>query len=144
MRGEINVSSELGKGSKFSVVLPFIQIIEQENTPANIETEEQFPHFENSAVLIVEDNKVNQLLLEHMLRKSGIIADIAVNGSNALELVKKKKYDLMFLDIQMPVMDGYENIHQLRNVMNISNPMLAMTAYALPGEVRKYYSSATS
>jgi signal transduction histidine kinase/CheY-like chemotaxis protein len=137
MHGNINVSSELGKGSKFNVVLPFIKIVEQENVPANIETQEQFPHFENSSVLIVEDNKVNQLLLEHMLKKSGIIADIAVNGSNALELVKKKKYDLIFLDIQMPVMDGYETIHQLRNVMDISVPVLAMTAYALPGEEEK-------
>jgi signal transduction histidine kinase/CheY-like chemotaxis protein len=141
MKGEISVSSELGKGSKFNIILPFIKMSEQENIPVNIEIQEQIPHFENSSVLIVEDNKVNQLLLEHMLRKSGIIADIATNGSNAIELVKKKNYDLILLDIQMPVMDGYETIHQLRNVLNLSVPVLAMTAYALPGEEEKCLNS---
>lgn len=139
MHGSITLSSEPGKGSVFSVILPFSKVAEIESiVTEQDEFQETGNHLKyDAAVLVVEDNKVNQLLLRHTLEQWGISVSMALNGSEALELVDEKKFDLVLLDIQMPVMDGYETIRRMRSEIKMSTPVIAMTAYAMPGEKEK-------
>jgi PAS domain S-box-containing protein len=89
-------------------------------------------------VLVVEDNATNQLVAQTMLEKLGFRAEVAANGKEALEVLKNIPYDLVLMDCQMPVMDGFEATRRIRegeagkNRINI--PIIAMTAHAMQGD----------
>jgi len=89
----------------------------------------------------VEDNAINQKVAQGLLKKFGIQADLAGNGEEALYALKSLSYDLVFMDCQMPVMDGYEASRQIRdlksNVLNRSVPIVAMTANTMQGDREK-------
>jgi CheY-like chemotaxis protein len=91
----------------------------------------------NVVVLIIEDNEVNQSLLAHIFRNWNLPFEIANNGLEAIEKLKVKKYDLVLMDIQMPVMDGYTTARKIRNELKSDMPIIAMTAHAMPGEKEK-------
>ncbi len=136
MGGTIFVSGEESKGSVFTVALPF----EKCNSAIVSKKKTVFkPTYFHSgvSVMVVEDNKVNQLLLKHTLAELNISTTIVSNGQEALDTVHQNAFDLILLDIQMPVMDGYATIEALRNKLNIKTPVVAMTAYAMPGEKEK-------
>jgi CheY-like chemotaxis protein len=138
MGGEITLSGKYGKGSAFRVLLPFGKK-ETFSFPENavskeIDTEN---NFQNSVVLVVEDNKVNQLLLKNILGGLKLSIDVATNGAESVAMATEKKYDLILMDIQMPVMDGYDTTGLLRKKLNVETPIVAMTAFALPGEREK-------
>ena len=85
-------------------------------------------------ILLAEDNVINQKVARGMLRNLGHVADVASNGEEVLVALKVKTYDLIFMDCQMPVMDGYEATRRVRE-MEIGQPIIiAMTANALPGD----------
>ncbi|MES9882432.1 MAG: response regulator [Sedimenticola sp.] len=92
----------------------------------------------NARVLVVEDNATNQAVARGMLLKFGIHIDLAANGEEALSALKMIPYDLIFMDCQMPVMDGYQATRQIRNpqsaVKNHALPVIAMTANAMQGD----------
>ncbi|HNU13497.1 MAG TPA: ATP-binding protein [Chitinophagaceae bacterium] len=137
MGGEISLSSESGKGSEFTVILPFEKVtipISEENTNEQLNTHFYYP---GACILVVEDNRINQLYLKHTLATFDIEVDIATNGREAIEAVTNNKYDLILLDIQMPVMDGYAAISAMRQTASFSTPVIAMTAYTMPGEREK-------
>jgi signal transduction histidine kinase/CheY-like chemotaxis protein len=134
--GNITLSSIPGSGSEFIVSIPFNKVKKPELLFREEEAD-QLVNFENAAILVVEDNKVNQLLLKHNLSQAGCLVDIVENGEEALAVLNNKVYDLILMDIQMPVMDGYETIHKLRKMMQINTPVIAMTAYAMSGEKEK-------
>ena len=93
---------------------------------------------EGKRFLVAEDNKVNQKVIENVLQKAGAVADIANNGLEAIHYLKKNiAYDVIIMDLQMPEMDGYAATKFIRNVMNLSTPIIAMTASALKGEKSK-------
>ncbi|BAI80680.1 hypothetical protein DEFDS_1212 [Deferribacter desulfuricans SSM1] len=87
-------------------------------------------------ILLVEDNKINQLFLSTLLKQKDIVVDIANNGLEAIEKVKTNNYDLIFMDIQMPQMDGYETTKKIRK-FNKSIPIIALTAAALVHDKNK-------
>lgn len=91
----------------------------------------------NKRVLVAEDNAINQMVVKHTISKLGAAADMASNGLEAIEKCKIVNYDLVLMDIQMPLMDGYEATRYIRNEMNSSVPIIAMTAFALLGEDEK-------
>lgn len=93
----------------------------------------------NKCVLVAEDNAINQMVVKHTLFKLGAVADVACNGAEAIEKIKARKYDLILMDIQMPVMDGYEATRYIRNELRSNVPIIAMTAFALYGEDEKCY-----
>lgn len=93
----------------------------------------------NKNVLVAEDNAINQMVVKHTLLKLGASADIAGDGAEAIEKFKKNKYDLILMDIQMPLMDGYEATSYIRNQLGSNVPIIAMTAFALNGEEEKCY-----
>nr|WP_321497695.1 PAS domain S-box protein [uncultured Methanolobus sp.] len=92
-------------------------------------------------ILLVEDNVVNQHVAQSMLQKLGITADVANNGLEAIEALETIPYDLVFMDIQMPEMDGMEACRHIRNknssVINHDVPIIAMTAHAMKGDKEK-------
>jgi signal transduction histidine kinase/DNA-binding response OmpR family regulator len=91
-------------------------------------------------ILLAEDNPVNQRLASHLLEKRGHSVVVAGNGREALEALKKGRFDLMFMDVQMPVMDGFEAtraIRKLEDGSGIRLPIVALTAHAMKGDREK-------
>ncbi|HOL47829.1 MAG TPA: PAS domain S-box protein [bacterium] len=92
-------------------------------------------------ILVAADNLTNQKLIGLYLKKLGEEADLAENGKQVLELLEKKEYDLIFLDIQMPIMDGVQTIKELKSNEKYKNIYtIALTAHALKGDAEKYIS----
>ena len=86
-------------------------------------------------VLLVEDNEVNRYLVRFVLEKGGLRVVTAANGREAIELARRERPDLILMDIQMPVMDGYEATLQLKADPELrAIPVVALTAYAMPHE----------
>lgn len=96
-------------------------------------------------VLMVEDNLVNQKVTSAMLKHFGIESDIAENGQEAVDMVQQKSYDIIFMDCQMPVMNGFDATREIRKqeggATSNTVPILAMTANASPDAVSECYDS---
>ncbi len=88
-------------------------------------------------ILVAEDNKTNQDVALKVLKKLGYEATLAQNGEEALEMVSEEKYDLIFMDIQMPVKDGLEATRMIRLCLNTQPVIIAMTANAIQGDKQK-------
>lgn len=92
-------------------------------------------------ILVVDDNRVNQVVAQGLLKKFGIKAHLAVNGEEAIQMLEDQSFDLVFMDCQMPVMDGYEATRYIRTpdstVLNKDIPIVAMTANAMLGDREK-------
>ena len=102
------------------------------------ETEQSIIDEGQKCILLVEDMEANRKLALIILKKSGYECDIAKNGKEALEICREKKYDLILMDCQMPVMDGYEATRHIKNMgLNKDTPIIAMTANALEGDREK-------
>nr|WP_294784633.1 response regulator [uncultured Flavobacterium sp.] len=133
--GDIEVSSKQGKGTTFSFYIPYGIAKEQLNTIPEVNIE----HFKDISniplrVLVVDDNAINQSLMKHLLSQWNITFEMASNGQEAVEYLRKKECDLVLMDLQMPQMDGYTAVQQIRELLKLDTPIIAMTAHALPGE----------
>ena len=84
--------------------------------------------------LLAEDNPINQKIAEHALKKAGGEVKIAGDGGEAIRLLERERFDLVIMDLQMPVMDGYRTTRHLRSVLGLDVPVIAMTASAIKGE----------
>ncbi|WP_344768713.1 ATP-binding protein [Pedobacter ginsengiterrae] len=136
--GDIEVSSEPEKGTAFSFYIPYNISEEQLNAAITINPE-YFKDKTNTPlrVLVVDDNAINQSLMEHLLLQWNIDFNIVFNGQEAVDQLAIKAYDLVLMDIQMPIMDGYTATQQIREVLKLDIPIVAMTAHAMAGEREK-------
>jgi CheY-like chemotaxis protein len=87
-------------------------------------------------ILVVEDNAINRKLVQTLLRKAGIEVDMVENGHQAVQTLQHERYSLVFMDVQMPEMDGFEATQQIRKMEGPRRhtPIIAMTAHAMKGD----------
>ena len=148
MGGGISVRSEPGIGSLFTISVPIGRPQNEAREPANSwpPLAEQPPEKRDFAgqglrILVVDDNTVNQKVLTRILLMVGIEADCASSGRVCLDLTAKNDYDIVFMDIQMPDMDGYETVAKLREREEKEESghlhIIACTAFSLPGDREK-------
>ncbi len=144
MNGTINVNSNYGEGTLFTVTLP--QIIHKFNKEIN-EEEIDILDFESTTdklfgdkrILIVDDNKINIKVAKKMLEGFNFTIEECYNGIECLEKVKiGNEYDLILMDIMMPLMDGVETLKKLKEKELFSIPTIALTADAIAGAENKY------
>ena len=142
--GRIGVKSKLGKGSRFYFDLIFEKGVRVEDSDDKIdEGLLAWAKTHDFKLLLVEDHKMNQLVARKTLEKNytNIDVTIADNGKIATEMLAKEKFDIILMDIQMPVMDGNEATQYIRNKMSkevAALPILAMTAHAHIAKDEKY------
>jgi signal transduction histidine kinase/CheY-like chemotaxis protein len=129
--GHIGVNSTPGTGSTFWFDIPLKEAVSAPAGPA--QPAATVPVVAGGQpVLVVEDNLVNLKVATRMLQKLGYIVETAANGAEAVESCAQKHYRLILMDLQMPVMDGFEAARQIRtNSLNTTTPILAVTARAM-------------
>ena len=150
MGGKLNLQSEEGKGSIFyfnvqlnAVENHQVKSINSETAskkePLNTETTAQESEIEikKTKILVVEDNEMNQILMDELLKQYNITADFVVNGEEAIFKVSEVEYDLIFMDINMPVLNGIDTTKFIRSSENMV-PIIALTANALEGDEKKF------
>lgn len=124
--GGIDVESRLNKGSKFSFNL---KLFKSRRKKLDLKmVGKDYHELAGLRVLVVEDNKMNQLVVTKFLEREKIAPDVADNGQHALELIRKRNYDLILMDLQMPVLDGFETSRYIRNELKLNIPIIAFTA----------------
>jgi signal transduction histidine kinase/CheY-like chemotaxis protein len=124
--GTIDVKSKINEGSTFSFVLSFLK--SNRKTESETSILELNPEIKEIKVLAVEDMPLNRMLLKIILDDFGFQRDFAENGSEAIEKLRANSYDIILMDIQMPVMGGLEATEYIRNKMNSKIPIIALTA----------------
>jgi PAS domain S-box-containing protein len=135
MGGRIEVQSEPGKGSTFCFRLPFQEGkgTEQKTLPADSPAPGRSYH-----ILVAEDDPVNQRVFFRLLEKLGHRVIVANNGGEAVEAVKKHSFDIILMDIQMPVMDGAKAVRHIRKLEKRHIPVIAVTAFSLLGDRERF------
>ncbi len=133
--GQIEVESEPGEGSVFTVTLPYKKVEEKDRLLMQPDKKINPKHKTSDlSILIVEDNRFNQVLATKIIKSFGFRSEIAGNGKIAIDLIRKNKYDVVLMDMQMPVMDGYEATQIIRTQLKSMVPIIAMTAHAISDE----------
>jgi PAS domain S-box-containing protein len=137
--GDIRVESEPGKGTEFIFEIGYSLVHVSETLPASLadKTAITAGAFPDARILVAEDNSMNQLLIKFTFQSWKMNYELADNGAKAIEWLQRDKFDLVLLDIQMPLMDGYATAQAIRKELKSEIPIIAMTAHALAGEREK-------
>lgn len=139
LNGEIKVESIFGEGSVFQITLPLKKgLVTTDLAKKELDLSMEEPL--ELSILLVEDNKTNQLLAKTRLERWKCKIDIANNGIEGVKKVQQNIYDLILMDIQMPVMDGYEASKIIKNDISkraAGIPIIAMTAYATNEDIKR-------
>ncbi len=131
MGGEgIQLSSKINQGSQFTFSLRLTPCANIAVSPISEADQQALSSLLNGNILLVEDNLINQEVALSQLKRLGLTAHVAHNGAQAVEMVKTQHYRLILMDIQMPVMDGYQAAEQIRR-FNKHTPIIALTAAAM-------------
>ncbi len=140
-KGSITVNSKENLGSVFTIVIPFTTGTKKHLLHSNLQRGKQQLKTQERPlnILLVEDNDINRLYAQSILRNWNCKSDAAENGLVAIELLKSKLYDVVLMDIQMPVMDGYEATKAIRMMQPPINavPIIALTANATKNDINK-------
>ena len=121
--GEIYLVSTLGVGSRFTVRVP-TNVLPRPTTPSPASPLK-------GRILVVDDDRINRMLLQRMVQKEGFSVDLAEDGVEAVDMVQQNVYDLVFMDCEMPNMDGWEATRKIRDAGPLP-PIVAATAYVTP------------
>lgn len=149
MDSELKVESVYGEGSKFSFELwqkienaePLGDYREAIAKPQSSEAYRESFRAPDARILVVDDTKMNLLVVENLLKKTGIKIDTAINGPDSIELAKNNAYDVILMDQRMPGMDGTEAMKEIRNLdssLNANTPVICLTADVVRGAKERY------
>ncbi len=140
MGSKIHLESQLGKGSKFWFNINFnvSEELQEENNPQNITYVIDYASLENKQVLVVEDNKINQMITKKILEKNKMICDVADNGMDAIKMTKEKNFDVILMDIHMPGISGIEATQKIRE-FDKDLPIIALTAVTIDENLDDFY-----
>lgn len=132
MDGQLRLESEAGKGSRFEMDIPFGRV--EQDAARKKDAAERSVQLKGLRILVAEDNPVNQILMKKMLDKLECETDFSANGLEAVEQIQKKRYDLCFMDLQMPELGGLEASRRIRGVHNNQTPIVALTAAVMQSD----------
>ncbi len=142
MGGEIEVRSAPGEGAKFAFTVVLGVATARRRRPKRI-SDLNIPAptgARPARILVVEDNETNQMVTVAVLERLGHEADVAVNGAEAIDALRRRRYDLVLMDCQMPIMDGFAAARRIRDpgsgVLDHSVPIVALTASAMEGDLQ--------
>ena len=138
LKGTINVESEYGEGTKFNVIIP--QRIGNNTSKDEKVITNNIIDYSDKKILIVDDNKLNIKVAKRNIEDLNFKEiDECYNGLECLEKIKNgKKYDIILMDIMMPIMDGEQVLKELKNIKDFDTPIIALTADAIAGSDEKY------
>jgi CheY-like chemotaxis protein len=143
MGGSISADSEFGRGSVFTVELPLDLVADAQSgsSAGRAAARAQAPSA-SVRVLAAEDNAVNQLVLRTLLGQVGVEVTVVENGLQALEAWRRESWDVILMDVQMPVMDGLTATAEIRRseaeTARVRTPIVALTANAMSHQVAEY------
>ncbi|MGB0882263.1 MAG: ATP-binding protein [Vicingaceae bacterium] len=134
-KGKLEVSSKKGVGTSFYFTIDLPRTKDELNEESEILMMPE--SLENKSVLLVEDNEINQFLAKTILSKWKMNVTVAENGEIAIEKLKANSFDVILMDVQMPVMGGFEATSIIRKKMKLKTPIIALTANAIKGDDNK-------
>lgn len=124
MNSKVKIQSEVGKGSTFSFVL---KLQKSDDQKIGLSTEKKGQNLANKKVLLVDDNLINVMVGKQILEKEKLIVEVANDGLIALNKCREQTFDIVLMDIQMPIMDGYKSTSEIRK-FDTKTPILALSA----------------
>ncbi len=127
---KIQVKSREGAGSEFFFTATYKKPLYIKENPKLLPVND----LGRLKILLFEDNRLNQKLAQNVIEGFGFEIDIAENGDQGIKLLSENQYDLVLMDLQMPVRDGYQTTHYIRSELKNEIPIIAMTAHSLAGE----------
>ena len=140
MNSKIHLESQLGQGSKFwfDISLDVSEVQEEDSNPKNIIYDIDYVALENVSILVVEDNKINQMITKKILEKNKMKCQVADNGMDAIKLVKENNFEVILMDIHMPGISGIEATQRIRE-FNKQIPIIALTAVTIDENLDDFY-----
>ena len=144
MKGEIGVKSDLGSGSSFFFSLPLkaIEYTHTERAKFDVEIDHTMGKKIPLNILIVEDNPINQVIATNLIERLGYTPTLASNGEKAIEAIHEQKFDVVFMDLQMPVMGGIEATEKIIEIWGDNKPrIIAMTANVLAEDQKQCFAA---
>lgn len=134
MGGTIHIESEKGKGTCVEIRIP-MRISNDKTKQEIVEMTDLQKSLKGIRVLAVEDNELNRMVLQVILKKCEVIVSIAQNGQEAIDMIQEKEFDIVLMDVQMPIVDGLEATKYIREELKLNTPIIGLSANAMPEEV---------
>jgi CheY-like chemotaxis protein len=134
MGGTIQIESEKGKGTRVNIRIP-MRISNDKTKQDIVEMTDLQKSLKGLRVLAVEDNELNRMVLQVILKKCEVVVSIAHNGQEAIDLIQEKEFDIVLMDVQMPIVDGLEATKYIREELKFTTPIIGLSANAMREEV---------
>ena len=134
MGGTIQIESEKGKGTRVFIRIP-MRLSNDKTKQEIVEMTDLQKSLKGLRVLAVEDNELNRMVLQVILKKCDVVMSIAHNGQEAINLIQEKEFDIVLMDVQMPIVDGLEATKYIREELKFTTPIIGLSANAMREEV---------